>query len=998
MNFRKLRFLAGTASLSVIAAFGANAAHAQDAGAPPRPAERPTATTYDDSATIIVTGSRIARPETANANPVVSLSADRLQESGTTNVTQYLKTIPALVGSSGGYDNSGSRAGIGYTGLNLLNLRNLGYDRTLVLIDGRRHVGSVDGLQAVDINTIPEDLIERVEILTGGASAIYGADAVSGAVNFIMKRDFEGINGRAQAGISARGDAGQRLVSLTAGKNFADGRGNFTLSWEHGEEDRLDVRQRGYLSGTARVGFYKNPADTEAGTDSTNDGIFDNIPLNDVRYFDTSRAGGIDVNFDGMPDFFGANGAPYDNGTYIPDYYQQGGSGTLVSDYGNDLLPQVKRDVFNAFARFEFSEALELYAEAKYAKTKSFSLQQPTFDYYLFIPQDNPYIPANLQPVIDDIGIGAVLVNRDNFDFGQRGEDITRETIRAVLGAKGALTPHLKYDVSYVFGQTDVTNHYIGNILTDRFYAAIDAVEGPNGPTCRINIDPEWEAFQPYNYTRSVVPTTTFSPGSCQPLNLFGEGLNSKAALDWIKTDTVDRTRVNQHVVSAALTGDTGGFFKLPGGPASFAIGGEYRKEKSRFIADPLAQQGLTFGNQIGNSIGEFDVKEAYAEVSLPLLSAVPFAHVLTVGGAVRFSDYSSIGTTTAWKVDGTWAPVPDVAFRGTYSVAVRAPNISELYGAAGQTFLPISDPCNIGNVNKGTQYRAANCTALLTSLGADPSVYVDTRSNTLPGLLTSNPGVREEKAKTWTAGVILRPSFIPRLVITADWYDIKIENAIVTASANELAELCVDQPTLDNQYCGLITRTDGGEDAGYINGFTLKPFNVAAYRTAGLDVTLDYTIPTDTLGTFRIHLVGNYLDKLSFTPIPGAPVVNDAYTGGGDQTNSPKYQATADLGWKKGLLNVNWRMTYFSKTYRYSRQEMSVNPDVVAPQYLEYKAKFVNDIYVAADVTEQFQIYAGMNNVFDIKPDLGSQVYPVDAVGRFFYVGARVKLGNVFK
>ena len=188
------------------------------------------------------------------------------------------------------------------------------------------------------------------------------------------------------------------------------------------------------------------------------------------------------------------------------------------------------------------------------------------------------------------------------------------------------------------------------------------------------------------------------------------------------------------------------------------------------------------------------------------------------------------------------------------------------------------------------------------------------------------------------------------------------------------------------------------GETAGFVNGFTLKPFNVAAYRTAGLDVTLDYTIPTDSAGTFRAHVVANYLNKLTYIPIPGAPVVNDAYTGGGDQTISPKYQVTADLGWKKGAFNLNWRMTYFSKTFRYSQKEMAANPDIVAPQYLEYKAKFVNDLYLAADVTDQFEIYGGMDNVFDVKPDFGSQVFPVSAVGRFFYVGAKVKLGKVFR
>ena len=988
MNIRTVRSFAGAASISAIAMVFAGTAQAQSAPAP--------AAANEDSTAIVVTGSRIVTPEAAAANPVVSVNAERLQESGTTNVTEYLKTLPALVGSSGGYDNSGDRAGIGYTGLNLLDLRNLGYDRTLVLVDGRRHVGSTDGLQAVDINTIPEDLIDRVEVLTGGASAIYGADAVSGVVNFIMKKDFEGLNGRVQAGISSRGDAGQRLVTLTAGHNFAGDRGNITIAWEHGEEDRLDAHQRGYLSGTARVGFYKNPDYPGDLNNPTH--IPKNIPLNDIRYFDTSREGGIDVDFDGMPDYVGANATPFDHGRFIPDFYQQGGSGTLVSDYSNDLLPQVKRDVVNALAHFTFSDAFELYAEGKFAKTKSFSLSQPTYDYYLLIPEDNPYIPASLRPIVADLGNGGVLVTRDNFDFGQRGEDITRETIRTVIGAKGSLSPHLKYDVSYVFGQTDVTNHYIGNILTDRYYAAIDAVQGPNGITCRVNTDPAWTPNQPYNYTRTSFPPTTFKPGECLPLNLFGEGVNSKAAIDWITTDTTDRTRLIQHVASAAITGDTGAFLKLPGGPIGFAIGAEYRKEISRFTPDTLAQQGLTFGNILGTSNGSFDVKEAYGEVSLPLLADVPFAKELTLGAAVRISDYSSIGSTTAWKVNGSWAPVSDIAFRGTYSVAVRAPNIGELYGASGQTFEAIDDPCNVGNVNAGTQYRAANCQALLTSLGADPATFTDTRSSTLPGLTGSNPNVKEERAKTWTAGVVLKPSFASRLIVTADWYDIKIENAILSASAQQLTELCVDQQTLDNQYCALVTRENGGDNPGYVTGYTLKPFNVASYRTAGLDLTLDYTLPTRNIGTFRAHVVGNYLNKLTYIPIPGAPVVNDAYTGGGNQTVSPKYQVTADLGWKKGLVNLNWRMTYFSKTYRYSQKEIAANPDIVAPQYLRYKAKFVNDLYISADVSKEFEIYAGMDNVFDVKPDIGSQVFPVSAVGRFFYVGAKVKLGDVFR
>ena len=952
-----------------------------------------SAATDDEDAPIVVTGSRIPRVMTDTPNPVVTVSSADIVQSGTTNLTDFLKTVPALQGSLNSFNNSGDRAGIGYTGLNLLDLRNLGFDRTLVLVDGRRHVAAVDGLQSVDINTIPTDLIERVEVFTGGASAVYGADGVSGVVNFIQKKDFEGVTARAQAGISKYGDASQRLFALTAGHNFADGRGNFTIAWEHGEEDRLDSQRRTRYSGSNRVGFYLNPNDTETGAQN-NDGIPDNIPLNDIRYFDTSREGGIDVDFDGFPDFYGSQGLPYDPGTFIPSFYQQGGSGTLVSDYGNDLLPEIRRDVVSAVAHFDISSAFTLYAEAKYAKTKSFSVGQPSFDYYLWIPSDNPYIPSSVQPFIDPDN-AAVLVNRDNFDLGRRGEDIGRETIRTVIGAKGEISSNLSYDLSYVFGQAKITNHYIGDILTDRFYAAIDAVTGANGqPTCRVNVDPDWLPFQPFNYTRSEIPPTTFSPGQCLPLNIFGEGVASQAAIDWVKTDTTDRSKISQHVISGALTGDTKGFFELPGGPVGFALGAEYRKESSSFVADPLAQQGLTFTNVLGNTKGAFNVWEAFGEVNVPILSDRPFFERLNLNAAFRYSDYSTIGATTAWKFGGEWAPVRDITFRGSYSKAVRAPNISELFGARSQTFEFISDPCDVSFLQNGTQFRVSNCQSLLSGLGvADPSSYTDTRSVNIPGFQGGNPAVFEEEAKTWTAGVVLQPSFIPNLVITADWYDIRINNAINTVDPQTVADLCVDQPTLTNQFCTAITRqSGGGANAGFITSFEVGPLNVANFRTAGLDFMIDYRIPTDKIGTFGLHVIGNYLDKLTFVPIPGSPPVTNAYEAG-----SPKFQITADLIWSINKFKLDWQVNYTSKVYRFSRQTTASNPDVAAPEYLRLKERFSHDVSMSYDVSDQFEIYAGVNNLFNQEPDLGVLNTPVSAVGRFFFVGAKVKFADLF-
>lgn len=940
---------------------------------------------------IVITGSRIrATPGFDTPNPVVSLGAETIQSSGTTNLTDFLSGYPALSGSSTSASNSGDRAGIGYTGLNLLDLRNLGTQRTLVLVDGRRHVAGVPGSAAIDINTIPNDLVERIEVLTGGASAIYGADGVTGVVNFILKKDFEGITARAQAGISEYGDAGQRLFAITAGKNFADGRGNVAIAYEYGIEDRLETRDRDYLRGTDAVGFYRNPAGS--GSSPTY------VPLNNVRYFDTNRQGGIDLDWDGFPDYIvGSGGAvtPFDPGTFVPNFYQQGGNATLVSDYGNDLLPQVDRHVVNAVAHFDVSDALTIFAEGKYARTHSYSLAQPTFDYYLVIPEDNPYIPASLRPLVAAEGLGGVMVNRDNFDFGQRGEDIRRETYRGVIGVRGDLSDHLNYEASYVYGRSDIRSGYVNDILDDRFYAAIDVVQGPNGPTCRVNVDPTWTPSQPYNYTREEYAPTTFQPGQCVPLNIFGEGVASQQALDWIKTNTLDLSRIEQHVASAFLSGDLGGLFTLPGGAVGFSLGAEYRKEKSRFTPDALAAEGLTFTNALTTDVGEYDVKEVFGELRVPLLKN-SFIHRLEVGGAVRFSDYSTIGSTTTWKVDGAFAPVRDITFNGTYSKAVRAPNIGELFAGNSQTFEFITDPCLPAELQFGTQYRAANCQTLLASFGADPATYTDARSTNIPGFAGGNPNLSEEEATTWTAGVTVQPTFLPGLSLRADWYDIKIKNAINTVEAEQLAQLCVDQPTLDNPFCSGIVRQNGAAGtaaAGNIVGFTVLPQNVAEFRTAGLDVNFNYRLRTAAAGTFNLSIVGNYLDRLEFIGTPGADVTNSRGEAG---SRAPKYTVNADLTWQKDGFTVNYGILWFDKTLRYSNQEVAGDPDIVAPEYMYLKERWQHDIFASYDVNDQFQLYGGVRNLWGQEPDIGTRVFPVSAVGRFGYVGARVSFAGL--
>lgn len=993
MNF-KARFSASVACGAILSGMMlASAVQAQTIPNPdlPQPSEpsaqiAPVSADGDDRE-IVVTGSRIRRPDFDTPSPVTSLDAVALQQSGQTNLTNILANTPALQGSTNSLDTAGGNGGIGGAGLNLLDLRNLGTERTLVLVDGRRHVASLPGSQAIDINSIPADLVERVDVLTGGASAIYGADAVTGVVNFVMKRNFEGLTGRAQAGISTRGDAGQRLLSVTAGRNFADGKGNVALAYEFSSESRLQSRDRSYLRGAEQVRFVINPDDPR-GLDN---GVADYIPLNNIRYFDSARAGGIDVDFDAVPDFITVDGraVPFDPGRFVPTAFQQGGSGTLLSDYGVDLQPNIRRHIVNGLARFEFSPALEVFVEGKYANSRAFTLGQPSFDFALLLPASNPYLPTGL-PVTAD----GVLLNRDNFDIGQRGERITRETIRGVTGVRGDINSHARYELSYVFGQTDITNRYVNDLFNDRYFAALDTVRLPSGQiTCRVNVDPNWTADQPYNPSRVFRPTT-FRPGECVPFNPFGEGQASQAALDFVRADTTNVARLRQNVVSGSLSGDFGEIFELPGGPIDFALGAEYRKEESRFTPDALSAQGLTFGNRLGATRGSFDVTEAFGELVAPLLRNLPFAHRLTVGAAVRLSDYSTIGRTTAWKVDGTWSPVRDITFNGTYSVSVRAPNIGELFNAQSQTFAFITDPCNSNEIQNGTQFRAANCNTLLTGLGvANPAAYLDSRSSNLPGFSGGNPELREEEATTWTAGATIQPRFIPGLTMRADWYNTRISGAINTVTARELAELCVDQPTLQNQFCSAITRsntTTGTTRPGNVTSFVVSPQNVARFSTAGLDVNISYRLHTASAGDFQLRVIGNYLDKLEFIGSPGADITNRRQE---NAFRAPKYSVNPSLTWSLDPVSVSYSLLWMDKTLRYSNLINDNNPDRTAPEFKFIKPLSIHNIYVSVRANDRFQLFGGVNNVFDQNPDVGNQNYFQQIIGRYVFAGARITM-----
>ncbi len=968
----------------------ANAALAQTAQPAPSPA--PDASDPAPTGDIVVTGSRIARPDYQAPNPIVSYGDAAIRQSGNTNVTTFLQRVPALTNSVDSGDSAGpNRPGgqlFGAAGLNLLDLRGLGPARTLVLVNGRRHVAGQIDTAAVDINAIPTDLIERVDVLTGGASAVYGADGVSGVVNFILKRDFDGVAARTQLGVSERGDAGNRFGSVMAGRNFAGGRGNVTAYYEYNADDRVRYEDRDYLRGDRRQYVVSNPAYAGPGSGTFQQGL-----AGDLRYPGGSPAGVIDIG----GTLYNGDGSRYDPGTRVGGGFVSGGSATPVAGYVGDLLPQTERHAANLLAHYDVSDAFQLSVEGKFVQSTATTFGGFSGNYTgNFSTLDNPFVPTTLRDAAFANSQLVLASNRNNTDFPRLGESDRRRTWRGVVAATGRLSDHARYDVSYTYGRTDVRITKRNDRWEDRYYAALDVVTDPatGRATCRSNLNPA--AVQ--------VPTVSFTPGAgsgCLPLNTFGVNVYDPAALAWTINDNVSTARVTQSVANAALTGDSGALFALPGGPVRFALGGEYRRETSRFRPNAFLtgeqwyqyDEGDKFDPLfvISPSRGAFDVWEGFGELELPLLSDLPFAETLTVGAAGRYSDYSTIGNTRAYQFNGLWAPVRDISFRGSYSQAVRAPNIGELFAPTGPATNYFVDPCYVENRGSGSSSRAANCATLITGLGGNPATFTADNnpdaSVLINGARSGNPDLRQETARTWTAGMVLRPRFVAGLTVAVDWYDIRLRDAISVADANTVASLCVDQPSLDNGFCSSIRRAQGN---GYINGYTIQPQNVAEYRTAGLDLNVNYAVRTGRFGDIDLRFVGGYLHRLTQIATPGAQSEDQV-----DQIGRPKFNFVFSPTWTLDRITISYNLRWVDAMRRFPKQATDNSPDYAPAALLRYDEVWQHDVQAQVAVNDAMSFYGGVNNVGDQRPGVDSVDQPISPLGRYFYAGARVRFGR---
>jgi outer membrane receptor protein involved in Fe transport len=1027
---RQSQLLASTI-LSAVTLSLSTVAYAQVAGVqPPQPSDDPqTATEVGE---VVVTGTRLRLQDYAAPNPVTTVTAENIEASGQTNLTQFLTDIPALTGSLT-LEQGADTTTPGLAGLNLLNLRNLGASRTLVLVDGRRHVAANPGTSSVDVNTIPLALVERVEVLTGGASAVYGADGVSGVVNFILKDDFEGVDLRAQGGWSDGGGGDSTLFSAVVGSNFFSGRGNVTLAYEFAEEKALEFNERAFSRSGQRQIIISNPDDPGTfNADDDDPSIYDLILTNNVRYIDTSRAGSTYTNFSTASTTSGVsftNNQPFVDGVYAGEFFMIGGSGTPLDDFNDDLLPNLKRNTANLNGRFDLTERVNLFGELKFSRTETQFAAQPSYFYGLFLHDENPFIPANVladaqapgglaNPADTFLPEPGVLLARDNFDLGTQNYDLTRDTWRGSLGVEGSLTDNINFEASYTYGKSEQTQDSHDVIINDRVFAATDVVVGPGGaPVCRSNLDPGAEPygdlFAQFGFP-SAAFGATFTPGAasgCLPLNLYGENQNSAAAVDWVTGDFTSSAEIDQHVFNAFISGDTAGRFELPAGPVAFVIGGEYRRESSDSIPEDVAvlaedlEYTLTGVGRAVRTTGSFDVKEVFAEVSIPVLRDMPLADNVTIGAAYRYSDYGSdeVDTidyqTDTWNVNARWAFNDVIAVRGAVARAVRAPNIVNLFQARQQTFESIADPCSTSNVNTGNDpaTRRANCRTDLLALGVNPDTFINNSSEAIGGFISGNTALSPETADTWTLGMVLTPGFLPGLSASLDYYNIEIKDAITSYAAQTIVNNCYDLPR-PNLFCDLIERGTSGGNVGRITTFEQQPNNISTFRTSGFDLTVRYGselqhlgLGDGGLGRLDVTFVGNVLQTLENEQALGAPLVDLV-----NREGSPEYQASLDVTWSRDNLSVNYGYAWFNAVQRYSLQSRVNDRDLIEPRYLKYAAKSVHDLQVRYELNDAFSIYAGVNNFTDQQPEASSYNYPVSSLGRFFYVGANASLESL--
>jgi len=1031
---------------------------------------------------VVVTGSRIRSPNLTSAIPITAIRGEEFFQQNGNSIGDVLNDLPQLR-STFAQQNPG--AGIGIAGLNLLDLRGLGTVRTLVLVNGRRHVSAdiLNNASSVDVNTISTDLLERVDIVTGANSAVYGSDAIAGVVNFVLRRDFDGVQLRGKAGVSERGFGGNQFVSAMVGKNFSEGRGNITLQGEYNRQERVYASDIPFLN---QVNTFATIDSDSAGLPSGSDGFPDAVFVRDIRSSTTNRFGLVAVpqqaanaacgtgtlanngpaNTAGTP--FSCNyiftpegrlvaqtGTRFGSGpagTYVGGNGQTGREGTQLS-----IFPSSERYNANLLAHYEFDPAIEAFVEAKYVRTNAVGNQLgPTFlnnsgaslgESTRIAPRlDNPFLnPADRAVIANAIlasgcgftagsalsaatcvpgtaaqlaarnaavaaGTYRFLFARNLTDLPDRDEKFRRETYRIVAGFRGTFNEDWNYEISGNYGKFKERARLQGFVNRQRFLLSLDAGRNPatGQIQCRAQFDPA-SAVGLSAYANSAA-TLAADIAACVPYNPFGSSDNSGAAA-YFNLPIENRSSIDQLDFSGFVSGDLSQLFELPGGPISFSIGGEYRREKTRNNSDDAADNGISNAVFLGDvSPRALKVKEAFGELKIPILKDVPFFQELTISGAGRVSDYNTAaGTVYTYNGGVQWAPIRDLRFRGEYGRAVRAPNVSESSFPSVPNFANgFIDPCN-ANAIGNNPIRSTNCTAQLSSgqlANLPPAGY------SISIISGSNPNLQAEKSDSYTVGGVFTPRALPGFSLSVDYFDITVKRVIVSLAAQTIINSCYDTPGLASPLCGAfqrnLTGTNGpqGELPGQVlfNTLVSGPQNFARRVRRGLDVEAAYrtNITDDIKASTRVLYVHTF--ESSNFENPSLPDFENRLL---SEVGDPKNEFRWNLDVGLGPLNVGYIMRYIGPqlvtTYENLNPLNGQPPlnsdafDITSYGSVTYhNLRF--DLQVGGDGDSNgLNFFVGVDNLTDKDPPLGTTATGAgtaifNVLGRSYYAGVRAK------
>jgi iron complex outermembrane recepter protein len=969
--------------------FSASNAFAQDQQAP---------TADSEEIEVVVTGSRIRQANLETTSPVTQVTAADISTAGVTRVEDLVTQLPQAFAAQN------STVSNGATGTATVSLRGLGSARTLVLVDGRRMPYAGVNESAADLNQIPTQMVERVEVLTGGASAAYGSDAIAGVVNFIMKKNFEGVELSGQYGfyqhnngfggpgaVSLRERIAQRAatnpsqfalpddnvtdgygkeINLTIGVGTDDGRGNITIYGGFRDNDPVLQRDRDYSA--CSLGANPTVSFACGGSGTAFPGTFTQDFVTNFTV-DSAGAGNTFRPFNSALDQY--NFGPL-------NYYQR---------------PD-RRYNLGAFGAYEFNEKAEVYTQLMYTNYESIAQIAPGGAFFdtSSINCGNPLLSAQQ---LSTIGCSAaeitadssetLYIGRRNVEGGGRQQSFTNSTFRGVVGLRGSLSEAWDYDASAQFAQLNADQQTLNYFVIDRLERALDVVDTDPSPTV-VNAQ-----------CRSVV---NGSDPLCVPYNPFRIGGVTQEALDYLQAPGIQTATIKQDVFQASFQGDLGAYgVKLPTADTGVqvAVGAEYRRDKLTNTTDALLSSAAlsgTGGATIGIT-GSTKVTDLFVETRIPLVEDKTFFNKLGLELAYRFSDYGDSLTTDTYKIGLDWAPVEDIRFRGSYQRAVRAANIIELFTAQGFNLFDLDgDPC--GAADRNPNATAAECIATGVPAANVGSVALDSPAGQYNFQQGGNPNLNPEESDTVTFGFVFTPSFVPNLSLSVDYFDIEVEGLVATFGAENTLDACYNNG--DAAACGRIRRNANGQlwvgDGNVID----TNINIGSLQTSGIDILANYSkLEIGNAGSLSFNLISTYLKELITNPGPGidpydcAGFFGSNCVTGGPGTPAPKWRHQARIGWQTPWnLDVSLTGRHYSKAELFNGAANRIDRVLSAETYV--------DLFGSYQVTDKAQVRLGVNNVLDNDPSLSASVgttgngntYPqvYDALGRFIFAGVTVK------